>query len=40
MGLPNGDWPLDGEAPEDDPSVRIPGHEPTIRSYERRCVNL
>jgi hypothetical protein len=31
---------LDGEAPENDPSVRIPGHEATIGSYESRCVDL
>jgi len=40
MRSPDGDWPLDGEAPDDDPSVRVPGHEATIGAYEGRCVNL
>jgi hypothetical protein len=40
MRSPDGDWPLDDEAPDDDPSVRVPGHEATIGAYEGRCVNL
>jgi hypothetical protein len=40
MRSPYSDRSFDGEAPENDPSVRVPGHEPTIGSYEGRCVNL